>query len=45
MVLGKLYGLIDFLIDPDHGLYESIGVHEVSVHLRSQKHIWGKEWG
>ncbi len=29
--LGELYGFIDLLIDPNHGLYESIGVHEVST--------------
>jgi hypothetical protein len=27
--LEELYGLTSFLIDPNHGLYESIGVHGV----------------
>jgi hypothetical protein len=26
----ELYGIIDFEIDPDHGLHEPIGVHEAS---------------
>jgi hypothetical protein len=29
--LEELYGLIDPLMDLDHGLYESIGVHEMST--------------
>jgi hypothetical protein len=31
IILGKFYALSDLLIDLDHGLYESIGVHEVST--------------
>jgi hypothetical protein len=27
----NLYGLTDLLIDPNHGLYESIDIHEVST--------------
>ncbi len=27
----ELYGFTNLLIDPDHGLYESIGIHEVSI--------------
>jgi hypothetical protein len=29
--LEEFYGLTDLLMDPDHGLYKSIGVHEVST--------------
>jgi hypothetical protein len=30
-ILKKFYGLTNFLMDLDHGLYESIGVHEMSA--------------
>jgi hypothetical protein len=31
LTLEELYDLTDLLINPHHGLYESIGVHEVST--------------